>query len=317
MTVHVAVSDIALQVPIIDLGSPPSGLRESLAGACEQWGIFQLVNHPVPTQWARRASAASRAFFDQPLEAKQGHSRTLENPWGYYDRELTKNLRDRKEIFDFGPGWEVPWPDQPPDFKATLEVFSSACYELGLQLLDLLDEVLGPEQPFLRSAFEPRHSSFTRLNYYPVTDPLKESEAPAPGPLGISRHTDAGGLTVLLQDEVSGLQVYHRDEWRDVAPLEGALTVNIGDMMQVWSNDRFRAPLHRVHASKDRDRYSIAYFLNPDRDCVVQPLLQSVPGVERPLYRSIRWGEFRDLRAQGDYGDYGEEVQIAHYRLEG
>lgn len=316
MAIQVAIGDIALQVPVVDFDSSPAVLRDSLAKACEQWGIFYLVNHPMAPELTHAASTASRAFFKQPLTRKQALSRTLDNPWGYYDRELTKNLRDRKEIFDFGPGWSIPWPDQPQKFKATQIAFSAACYTLGLQLMDLLDEVLGLEQSFLRSAFEPEHSSFTRLNYYPVSDSLGDTDAPAPGPLGISPHTDAGGLTLLLQDEVAGLQVY-RDGWQDITPLKGALTINIGDMMQVWSNDRFRAPLHRVRASKDRDRYSIAYFLNPARGCVVQPLFPPTGQQSHPRYRPVQWSEFRDLRAQGDYGDYGEEVQIAHYRLDG
>jgi len=304
-----------MQVPVIDFRCSPVQLREDLARACAEWGIFHLVNHPIPAELTGRAASASAAFFKQSLPVKQALSRTLDNPWGYYDRELTKNLRDRKEIFDFGPDFDVPWPDFPAEFRAAVEAFASACYALGLELLGVLGEGLGTERERLRAAFEPYHSSFTRLNYYPVADALAHSDATPAGPLGISHHTDAGGLTLLLQDGVAGLQAY-RDGWRDIAPLPGALTVNIGDMVQVWSNDRFRAPLHRVRASVDRDRYSIAYFLNPARGCVVEPLFASTTGENRPRYRAVPWSEFRDLRARGDYGDYGEEVQISNYRIE-
>jgi len=302
-------------VPIVDLDGSPVHQRQELASACETWGIFHIVNHAIPTALTGRALEVSAAFFNRPLSDKQRFLRTLQNPWGYYDRELTKNLRDRKEIFDIGQGFEVPWPDQPADFRPGIEAFSHACYTLGLRLLDSLGEALGLEKSDLRRAFAPRHSSYTRLNFYPVSDTLDHTDAPPPGPLGISHHTDAGGLTILLQDAVAGLQVY-RDGWQDVTPLSGALTVNIGDMLQVWSNDRFPAPLHRVRASEDRERYSIAYFLNPARDCVVKPLVSSVAAGDRPHYRPVPWSEFRDLRAQGDYGDYGEEVQIAHYRID-
>jgi len=312
---QVAVSDSAGQVPVIDFQSPRVQLREDLAWACANWGIFHIVNHPISAALTVGVADASAAFFAQPLGAKQALSRTLENPWGYYDRELTKNLRDRKEIFDVGPDFTVPWPAHPGNFRTAVEAFSIACYELGLTLLEQLGDILGNQGDTLRAAFEPRHSSFTRLNYYPVADALANSDAKPAGPLGISRHTDAGGLTLLLQDEVSGLQAYHNG-WRDVAPVPGALTVNLGDMLQVWSNDRFRAPLHRVRASVDRDRYSIAFFMNPARECVVEPLLPPVVTSARPHYRAVPWSEFRDLRAQGDYGDYGEEVQIAHYRIE-
>jgi len=310
-----AGSNSKMHVPVVDFRRSPEQLREDLARACEDWGIFQLVHHPISAELTGRAAAASAAFFTQPLPAKQALSRTLDNPWGYYDRELTKNLRDRKEIYDFGPDFDVPWPTYPSDFRATVEAFACACYTLGLELMDLLGKALGIERHRLRTAFEPRHSSFARLNYYPVADALAQSDATPAGPLGISHHTDAGGLTLLLQDGVAGLQAYH-DGWQDIAPLPGALTVNIGDMLQVWSNDRFRAPLHRVRASVDRDRYSIAYFLNPARGCVVEPLFGSAAAVNRPRYRALPWSEFRDLRARGDYGDYGEEVQIEQYRIE-
>ena len=112
-----------------------------------------------------------------------------------------------------------------------------------------------------------------------------------------------------------GLQVYHNG-WQDVRPVKGALTINIGDLLQVWSNDRFKAPLHRVRASSVSDRYSIVFFLNPAMDCIVKPLPSAINSEDNPQYRPFSWREFRELRAQGDYGDYGKEVQIRHYRAQ-
>lgn len=309
-----APGDTITQVPVIDFESAPDDLQDRLGQACETWGIFHLINHGIPEELTECTKQVSAAFFAQVREAKQSLSRTLENPWGYYDRELTKNLRDRKEIFDFGSGFEVPWPEYPSDFQSTLEAYSLACHQLGLQLVEAMGASLGLESSELQSAFTPVHSSFTRLNYYPVHDALENTDSPPAGPLGISRHTDAGGLTILLQDRVAGLQVY-QDQWQNIEPHPGALTVNVGDMLQVWSNDRFRAPLHRVSASEDQDRYSIAYFLNPAPLSVVEPLATSIIEGDQPHFRAVHWGEFRDLRAQGDYGDFGEEVQISHYRI--
>ena len=85
--------------------------------------------------------------------------------------------------------------------------------------------------------------------------------------------------------------------------------VNLGDMLQVWSNDHYRSPLHRVIASSDRDRYSAPFFFNPSAGAICRPLS------EPPHYRPIPWSEFRSLRSAGDYADLGEEVQISHYRV--
>jgi len=122
-------------------------------------------------------------------------------------------------------------------------------------------------------------------------------------------------LTLLLQDEVGGLQVEHDGEWIDVSPTPGALVVNTGDMMQVWSNDRYRAAVHRVAPRERASRMSLPYFFNPSYDTDYAPLDGSIVAGGAPNYRSINWGEFRQARADGDFADYGAEVQIADFRL--
>ena len=81
-------------------------------------------------------------------------------------------------------------------------------------------------------------------------------------------------------------------------------------MVQVWSNDRYRAPLHRVLANASRERYSLAYFYNPAASAQYAPL----SGLGAARYRPISWGAFRNARAAGDYADAGEEIQIAYFR---
>lgn len=298
--------------PLLDLAAPEPDITQALATACADWGFFQVTNHGISADLLQSALAVSKAFFDQPLDDKQTLSRTKEQPWGYYDRELTKNLRDQKEIYDFGHTGSVPWPSTLPDFEAVTREFSIATHAFGVRLSVLIARALGlSTQPVL--SLSNQHSSFTRLNHYPVEDHLAQSAAPPKGPLGISQHTDAGALTVLLQDAVSGLQMQHQGQWIEVPARPHTLTINLGDMFQVWANDRITAPVHRVLASNTSERFSIAYFLNPGAQCVIAPLLE--PGLEEQArYKPIHWDEFRSLRALGDYGNYGEEVQISHYR---
>ena len=85
--------------------------------------------------------------------------------------------------------------------------------------------------------------------------------------------------------------------------------------MQVWSNDRYQSPLHRVVVTANHERYSAPFFFNPSYDALCAPLPELVQVDGRPRYRPIRWGEFRSLRAAGDYADIGEEVQVEHYRV--
>ncbi len=119
---------------------------------------------------------------------------------------------------------------------------------------------------------------------------------------------------MLLQDGHPGLQVEKEGRWHTVDAERGSIIINIGDVVQVWSNDRYKAPLHRVLASDTHTRYSAPFFLNPSFETNYAPL-QSTQMHGRALYRPINWGEFRNGRAAGDYADVGEEIQIAHYRL--
>lgn len=127
--------------------------------------------------------------------------------------------------------------------------------------------------------------------------------------LGIHHHTDAGALTVLVQDERSGLQVRREGSWHTIPPLPGALLVNLGDVVQVWSNDLYPAPLHRVILRPNTPRYSAAYFFNPAYEARYAPLCGP------PRYHPIHWAAFRAGRAAGDYADLGEEIQISHFRI--
>jgi isopenicillin N synthase-like dioxygenase len=263
-----------------------------------------------------------RAFFAQPIRAKRAISRTADNPWGFYDRELTKNTRDWKQIYDYGPpdgaAMRPQWPSSLPGFRPAVEAFHAACERLALRLLAAVSVNLGMPRTALHGLFVPAHSSYLRLNYYPRC-PRPERTAglttPKTGHLGINHHTDAGALTLLLQDDQPGLEVYRRGEWHLVEPRSGALVVNIGDIVQVWSNDRYRASLHRVIVSAAAERFSAPFFLNPAYSASYAPLPTTVDAQHPAAYRSINWGEFRKLRAAGDYADCGEEVQISHYRI--
>ncbi len=86
-------------------------------------------------------------------------------------------------------------------------------------------------------------------------------------------------------------------------------------MMQVWSNDRYRAALHRVVPRTTRARYSWPYFFNPSYATDYGPLLASIEPGDSAHYRSINWGEFRQARADGDFDNYGAEVQIGDFLL--
>ena len=297
---------------------------DAIAAACREWGFFQVVGHGVSRRLIDETWRAMQQFFELPDIVKSSLLRTRENPWGYYNNELTKNRRDKKEVFDFtSPGVdpiyrsENRWPQSDGRFRETMLAYLEACSKLSLKLLEAFCAGLGLPPDTLNREFTGKHTSFVRLNHYPVRDPLANAtiaHQPVAG-LGVHHHTDAGALTVLLQDEVGGLQVYRDGLWHDIAPQKGAFVINTADMMQVWSNDIYRAAIHRVLAMQSADRYSIPYFYNPAASALVQPLPATVSESRPCTYRTIHWGEFRGKRTDGDYADYGTEVQIAQYRI--
>jgi len=287
--------------------------------ACREWGVFYLTDHAMGTTDTLFREAQS--FFCMAQDEKAKVRRTRDNVWGYFDEELTKNTRDWKEIFDFGPerGSSVAqWPARSPAFKRACETHYGDCERLSFELLSAISANLGVGGSFLFHAFEPEHSSFVRLNYYPqCPEPAAPAgrDVPERGHLGVNHHTDAGALTLLMTDENPGLEVFVHEVWNPVPPLPGALIVNVGDVIQVWSNDRYTAPLHRVRCQTDRARMSIPFFFNPSESFNYAPLTSPQHASDSPRYRPINFGEFRNLRAAGDYADQGEEVQIGHFRI--
>ncbi len=323
------------RIPIIDLAAEADGGAAAVAAACRRWGFFQVVNHGVLSVLVERMWGEAHRLFALPMADKRALLRSRDNPRGYYDRELTKNARDLKEVFDFhlDPFPDLPsedprnhlpvdghnqWPAALPGFKTTMTDYYRACEGLGHRLLAMFCLGVGAPADRLSAPFGPGHTSFVRLNHYPLDDPLEADQAAAATALGdmaLHHHSDAGVLTILLQDAVGGLQCYAEDAWRDVPPVPGALVVNVGDMMQLWSNDAYPAALHRVRPiAGERARLSVPFFFNPTYDTDCAPLAEATAG-GRPHYRSVNWGTFRQRRADGDYADYGQEVQLADYRL--
>jgi isopenicillin N synthase-like dioxygenase len=308
-------------VPVIDIAEleKPASLR-AIHAACRDWGFFQVTGHGIEESVIAELFAAMRAFFELPANEKKRISRTAENPWGYFDQELTKNTRDWKEVYDFGPADGpviVPqWPQALPRFEPAIRNYYAQCERLACRLLSAISLNLRMKSGDLEQYFGAAHTSFLRLNHYPACPTPAAPEGlttSADGYLGVNHHTDAGVLTLLLQDDQPGLEVFRDDRWHLVEPRRDALVVNIGDIVQVWSNDRYRAAMHRVVTNPFAGRFSVPFFLNPSYDTDYAPLPTMVDESHPARYRPINWGEFRSLRAAGDYADYGEEIQISQY----
>lgn len=314
-----------VKIPVIDL---ENSSVEDVEKACREWGFFHLINHGFPEHLRRRIESASADFFSLPLEEKKQISRDAENPLGYFNTELTKNVRDWKEVFDYVPREEIQLPasDDPhhdatytirnqwlpkhPDFRETCLAYAEAAREVSFRVLELIARSLGLPYKHLNEYFKD-DISFIRLNCYP----------PCPAPelaLGVGRHKDAGGITLLHQDEVGGLQVKRKDngQWLPAQPLPNSFVINVGDCIQVWSNDKYESVEHRVVTNGSRRRLSIPFFFNPSHYVNIKPLEELVSEENPPKYREYNWGKFYKRRKDSNFKNLGvENLQIYHFGI--
>lgn len=307
-------------LPLVDLASPDA--VAAIADACRDWGMFALTGHGIDPARAAECLVAIRRFFAMPAVDKQALARSLDNPWGFNDRELTKNRRDRKQVFDIGPdtsdpddpfGGVTPWPPDA-DFARIMRGWKQTCAALSDRLIAMALVGLGEPAERAAAAFQPQSTGFLRLNCYPLGDPLAGPD-PRDGARSVHHHSDAGAITVLLVDGEPGLQVLRDGLWHNADGPPGSLIVNIGDMLEIWSNGLYRAPLHRVLAMQRRERFSAPYFHNPAYGATIAPLPGALALSGEPRFRPVSWAEFRRRRAEGDFGDYGSEVQIADWAI--
>ena len=308
-------------IPIINLSTlEQAATQRALDHACRNWGAFYLIGHGIPQSMNDELFSQITRFFALQYEQKAAVSRTQANPWGYYDQELTKNKLDVKEVFDLasldGARAYIPWPEKLPEFELITSCYLHLCQSLALTLLKAILENLGCRNEKLIEPFNRETSSFLRLNYYPATEQCASKvNAQTLSDFGVHEHTDAGALTILAMDKQPGLEIEHAGRWHSVEPLENAVLVNLGDILQVYSNDKYKAALHRVVSSKGQNRYSAPFFMNPNFETDYMPLPSTIDRKNPPQYSTINWGHFRKQRSLGDYADYGKEIQISDFRI--
>lgn len=302
---------------LADLGSP--GARraaEALCAAYESVGFAYIAGHGVPDATIDAAFAASAEFHAATPAQKQSiainrfhrgyigmaTSTIVTSSVARVTRpNLSESLMLMHEIGpddpDFGKEVHGPnqWPDWLPGFRPTVEAYSTALEGVARRLLGAF--TLGLSLP--GGWFDPMFAkpvTFLRLLHYPPHPP----EAPD-NQYGAAPHTDYGCMTLLAQHGVEGLSVRRRDgQWVDAPPLPGTFLLNLGDLMPRWSNERFVSTPHRVLNRSGRERFSIAYFFDPDMDAVIECLPTCRDG-DQPRHPPVRYGDYLMERLDKNY----------------
>ncbi|KAJ4848773.1 hypothetical protein Tsubulata_044897, partial [Turnera subulata] len=304
------------------------GLVKEVGDACKEWGFFQIINHGVSLEKRQRIENASWKFFAQPLEEKRKIRRNEDQVNGYFETELTKNVRDWKEVFDFtlqdpalAPAspeaddkeltkWYNRWPEHPPELRVACEEYAKEMEKLAYKLMELIALSLGlPPKRF--HPFFKDQTTYIRLNHYP----------PCPSPhlaLGVGRHKDAGAVTILCQDDVGGLQVKRKSdgEWIWVKPIPDAYIINVGDAIQVWSNETYESVEHRVMVNYEKERFSIPFFFQPAYYTDVKPLEELTNELSPPKYKPYNWGKFWASRKRSNFVKLDvENIHVYQFRI--
>ncbi len=292
-------------LPVIDItgltASDPAARRavgSALREACSAHGFFYCTGHGVPRALMDTVMAETRALFDLSEADKAVIDKSLsrcnrgyeplggqtlqpgampDRKEGFYIGEEVTEDDPRLGRFNHGPN---QWPADLPAFRPVMMAYFAALSVVGATLMRGMALSLDLEETAFE-AFTHRPLVTLRLLHYPPSRPE------IPDEMGAGAHTDFGGLTLLMQDEVGGLQVEESDGWIEAPPVPGAYIVNLGDMIARWTNDRYRSTRHRVINRSGRERYAVPFFYSGNPDYEVACIKTCLAPGEQPTYPTV------------------------------
>jgi isopenicillin N synthase-like dioxygenase len=316
MTARVPSIDIS---PFLSAGAGGRAtVAASVARACEEIGFFKISRHGVALELVAKAFATASDFFDLPQEIKDRSRPPKSSSARGYHALRTKNLAktvgfdnppDLREQFYIGPlnsrsreFAHIPgaaelyaqniWPQAPAGYREVFSEYYRQLERLGGTLMRIFAVALGVEEGFFDDKID-RHFSTLPANHYPEPD-----GDPLPNQVRAGEHTDFGSLTILaVNGRAGGLQVKLKDgSWLDVTAEPEEFIINVGDMMQRWTNDRWLSVRHRVvNPPSDQlgraKRMSIGYFLHPNYDAEIAGLPACTAPDGRKRYPPVLAGD--------------------------
>ncbi|XP_020223061.1 probable 2-oxoglutarate-dependent dioxygenase ANS [Cajanus cajan] len=282
-------------LPVIDLSSFDLA---AVAHACRHWGAFHVTNHGVPPSLLAALRRAALSFFiDTPMPEKLRYACSPAAPAseGYGSKMLASTSESSSTALDWRDYFDhhtlplsrrnpLRWPEFPPEYRETVARYSEEMKGLAQKVLGVISESVGLRASRIEDAVGEFYQNVT-VSYYP----------PCPEPdltLGLQSHSDMGAITLLIQDDVGGLQVLKGDTWVNVQPLQDAVLVLLADQTEIITNGKYRSCEHRAITNPDRARLSVATFHDPAKTVKISPASELINESSPAKYRDVVYGDY-------------------------
>ncbi|XP_076941133.1 jasmonate-induced oxygenase 4-like [Bidens hawaiensis] len=260
------------KIPTIDLAGDTD--LTQITKACSDWGAFNVINHGVSVQLLDDIRKVGSLFFEElPMAERLRYACDPNSPAseGYGSRMLVATddaVLDWRDYFDhhtfpLSRRNTSRWPHLPSNYREVVEEYSNQMKHLAQKILGLISTSLELPSSFIEDAMGELYQNIT-ISYYPAC-PQPELT------LGLQSHSDMGFITLLIQDNVAGLQVSKDGEWITVDPVSHAILVILGDQTEIITNGIYKSSQHRAITNADKPRLSVATFHDPAKTTTVTP----------------------------------------------
>lgn len=284
--------------------------KDIIKQACSDYGFFEITNHGVPLHLITRSLQLSTTFFALPDEEKLKYSPGSAAPLPAGYSKQPPHSPDKNEyllVFHPQSGFNV----FPAGFRDVVEELFGHFRKTGQLIEQIVNDCLGLAPDFMKEYNRDRSWDFmAALRYYPAT--AAENN-------GLLEHEDGNVVTLVIQDEVGGLEVKKDGEWIPVVPAQGRIVVNLGDVIQVLSNNKFKSATHRVVRYEEKWRHSWAFFYTVAGDKWVVPLPQFTEEMGAPAeYRGFFYKDYQALRMRNKTHPPAtpqDAITISHYAI--
>lgn len=312
-------------VPLIDISPLNSNdeqaylsVAEEIDHACREMGFFYITGHGISSEQMRSMFELAQRFFAQPEEIKQKiliTNSSNHRGWGTTGSEQLdpSQPQDWKETFDMALDLHREHPiakacprlygpnqyGELPSFAQQMNQHYGLLMAVAKRILKAMAIALKQPDDFFTQYFDDHISVLRLLHYPPRPDNIvADAESKVAG-----AHTDYGCITLLAQDDVGGLEVCNaQNEWIAAPPIKDSIVVNIGDLMQRWTNDQYRSTAHRVASPpSNTHRYSMPFFVEPRFDSEVRCIESCVKAGEKPKYEMVTSGDWIMSRFDATY----------------